>query len=389
MQGGLQPLCLFYQDNVHFDLLLKANSRFALLGLRNERIAEKRNNFVFKSVTFKEPEVEEQLLMDVDQIDHVDLQVEGSGSEVEGHTIAQDIEKSKTDNQECSSKEDDAKMNKEDEVLNSSFKCHLCNEVFNSNYSLINHMKTHSRTKPVSQIFCNSCDTTFETQENKNEHDLKYHEWNCNDCSYQTNNRSDLFNHLQLTCHQPSGIHEVTSNNFVCSSCDGQFESSQLLRNHIKANHKADEICRYFLRNNCKFDDKCWYAHPNLMSSGLVCYKCGNGFPDFDSLMHHKKSHHAEKYPCKNYMKGSCKRNESDCWYSHEDISNPEFSAITKETKSFGIKNSNAKQTEPQDFQRSNPHPLPPENVDRLFPMMRDLYSKVQTIETFFQELMN
>ena len=59
------------------------------------------------------------------------------------------------------------------------------------------------------------------------------------------------------------------------------------------------------------------------------------------------------------------------------------------EKRPYGNKNLKHNGPVPQVFQKTNTHPLPPENVDRLFPMLRDLCSKVNTMEKFFQELMN
>ena len=126
-----------------------------------------------------------------------------------------------------------------------------------------------------------------------------------------------------------------------------------------------------------------------------MCFKCGNGFLNFDSLMMHKKTDHGENYTCKKYLEGLCKRGELECWYSHIIPNIPSVSAlnvnqnqISKSSSSY-IENKKSDNTGSQVFQKSTQHPKPPDALDKVFPLMKDLYSKIHTIEKYFQELVN
>ena len=91
----------------------------------------------------------------------------------------------------------------------------------------------------------------------KNNNDLEFHityehteltQWNCMSCSYQSNNKDSLKNHMHFkhTLESKKAI-------FECEVYAQQFRSSWHLRNHTRDNHGKDEECVYFKQNKCKF----------------------------------------------------------------------------------------------------------------------------------------
>ena len=61
---------------------------------------------------------------------------------------------------------------------------------------------------------------------------------------------------MKSTGHKPSEKIET------CYNCQAEFSSYRQLMNHRKLEHPSRKICRYFLKQECVFDDEtCWYVH--------------------------------------------------------------------------------------------------------------------------------
>ena len=140
---------------------------------------------------------------------------------------------------------------------------------------------------------------------------MRIRQFNCNDCSFQGENYSELKKHLARSLHTPSEQKEI------CYTCKKGFQSYFQLMNHRRAEHPSNKICRYFKKNSCWFDvDDCWYKHPNeeimlnpTISAEFPCKECEQIFNEKKELNKHVKVKHARcVQKCRDYEIGSCKR---------------------------------------------------------------------------------
>ena len=72
----------------------------------------------------------------------------------------------------------------------------------------------------------------------------------------------------------------------------------------------------------CVYDNDCWYSHEKQNFTQARLYKCnfcGNDFQTESDLFKHKKISHSELVPaCKNFLRNNCTF-ENNCWFSHEN----------------------------------------------------------------------
>ena len=96
--------------------------------------------------------------------------------------------------------------------------------------------------------------------------------------------------------------------------------------NHRQTDHPSKKMCRYFLKDECIFDEvTCWYKHytqleQESITEGIVhtCRKCDVTTETRNELMHHiKKTHRETLSICRRFREGNCERGEDYCWFSH------------------------------------------------------------------------
>ena len=148
-------------------------------------------------------------------------------------------------------------------------------------------------------------------------------DWTCNNCSFQTNSKTSLRKHLQLTKHVSSLI-SVESNyqsslennmkqanhsssnipppkQISCKQCHKVFNKIEDLKTHRITNHKTYKPCSNLLTlGKCKYEDECIYKHNKLKENDVICYQCGSIYTSIEELMIHRKTSHEMK-PCIKY----------------------------------------------------------------------------------------
>ena len=204
------------------------------------------------------------------------------------------------------------------------------------------HTKTHEQTEPFKCDICPfSSQTNIWLKMHLNiEHAGKTLEnWNCNDCSFQANNPSELMNHLKLTTHQPSpnvsDKKKLFSDYKRCYTCNLEVDGYWNLMNHRKEAHPSNKKCRDFPDGKCNFGLKCWYVHEEELMDLDESFKneeprhkyyiCSEEFATKDQLKRHRKSKHIMNVQtCEKFLLDKCDRKEEQCWYKHvSDESNP------------------------------------------------------------------
>ena len=98
---------------------------------------------------------------------------------------------------------------------------------------------------------------------------------------------------------------------------------------HKKNNHEEHvTICRYFLKDECAFDnDTCWYMHKKMDDSScqkkiknFICVPCEDTFESKNEFMKHKKCLHPNNVLiCKNYKNHLTCQFGEECLFRHEE----------------------------------------------------------------------
>ena len=174
-------------------------------------------------------------------------------------------------------------------------------------------MNSHSSSK----FPCDDCTEYFGKSLDLEMHKIEKHErkknldeWNCNDCSYQTDTAPALLNHLKLMGHQPSpNIKDkrlVFNDYRECYTCRLGFDGYWNLMTHRKNIHPSNKKCRNFPSGKCTWGVDCWYVHEEeLMEVDETfeadsvpkepiykCYICTIDFKSKDAFMKHRKENH-------------------------------------------------------------------------------------------------
>ena len=173
----------------------------------------------------------------------------------------------------------------------SEFKCGVCNLMRDSKDKLDRHMKNH-----------------------KDEGD-----WTCDGCSYQSNEQSDLLNHLLEKRDHPANLlnHMLNENVYErwekCNICGEIFETKTSLHGHLLDKHKTYKPCN---KMPVCSGEGCRYNHDEIRQGAIICYQCGDDFESKLELMKHMKNNHVMPV-CKHFQNGRCTF-FGRCWYAHE-----------------------------------------------------------------------
>ena len=146
--------------------------------------------------------------------------------------------------------------------LTDEFTCKKCNSKFTLRNGLNEHLLLH---KNKQQIKCphKGCDKTFNTKRYLNRHKVVHLEnklFKCNDCSLETNYRSNLNNHIK-TKHTRQGL-------IKCKwpRCHKKF-TKRYLYNHMKFFHSTNQFkctfdgCEFFTKYKHYFKIHCKKIH--------------------------------------------------------------------------------------------------------------------------------
>ena len=86
------------------------------------------------------------------------------------------------------------------------------------------------------KLDCKHCNNSFESQIELQQHMLKHSkesEYNCDDCAYQENSLINLENHLKTTFHKSKQA-PSPDENFPCNVCGIKFTDNNALLEHKK-----------------------------------------------------------------------------------------------------------------------------------------------------------
>ena len=356
----IPDMFLYHSSQCHYDLLVKDDSRLALLGVLagavselndDEHVDEKAdNNHDWETVSNKKQKSRknkseniEELL--VDEVIHDVFDTKDISEEL-------NLSRAKKTGQRRSSPQDNADNNLKEKQM---FKCDQCKHELESQ-GLLNAHKANQHEENFS---CDLCDESFSKNAHLENHigaehneKQKCEEFNCNDCSYQANDVNELVKHLKSSGHQPS--------------------------QHVRDKRQ--------ILNECNFAKECWYVHdkqdkekPSFVAEGNDTFKCDlctETFVGRPKFMHHKKTKHfSTNTLCANFIAGKCDRNNEECWFQHEIVS--EFPPLVQ------------KPIKEQVFRSAPVHQFPPGQMSKMMEILNSLVSKVGNMEKRFQDLMD
>ena len=258
------------------------------------------------------------------------------------------------------------------------FKCNECEVILESSGLLIAHEQHHRKNDKL-MFVCDYCELNFGRKNDLEAHVVSNHkdqQFNCDECSYQGNEKIELVKHMYHTKHQPSNSTKLSSSdNYSCHSCGEKYGSKEDLMKHRKTKHfDIIKKCRYFAQGNCGFESKiCWYRHDEILgedlthheqpSESFICKFCELVFKRKSDFMIHKKLKHGQAVPkCREYQKGKCLNIENECWYKHDEMI-------------FVYETSNESESV---FQMAPENNHPPEMIKRIIDMMEKLIMKVE-----------
>ena len=125
-----------------------------------------------------------------------------------------------------------------------TIECEFCDKRFGSNIQLKNHMQNHG-----------------------NEGD-----WTCDDCHYQTNEKSNLSKHVYITKHSSQQLKQKQENKLECNFCDETFITVEDQSKHRRT-HRTFKECKNL--PNCQYANECIFYHEKIENNKLICYECG------------------------------------------------------------------------------------------------------------------
>jgi hypothetical protein len=168
-------------------------------------------------------------------------------------------------------------------------------------------------------IGCDICEEHFISNKMLKKHKLDHENegaWNCDDCSYQTNEKSNLTKHVGITKHQSHKLETNSKqvNRLHCNLCDETFTIISDLTRHRRT-HKTFKPCKNLPK--CQYENECVFNHDKIEDNDFICYECGEKFSTLKELMPHRKANH-KMNACTKFLKNECRFTESKCWYNHE-----------------------------------------------------------------------
>ena len=386
----IPDIALYYCSNSHYDLLVKRDSRLALLGFaagyettntaskKQENIDSEEKSEEWKTVGKKKI---------VKQVGEDDILLKESIEDTGDKDIGEEIVLLKKSGfirtgPQVSSVPHQSKKEKQE-----AHKCGTCNFEFQSAGILKAHLMTHQN-----RIECDLCEETFKDHKNLEEHIQMKHsqeenlEWNCDNCAFQAHSPSELMKHLKLTLHQPSKtVHDkrkVFEDYKQCYTCKMDFDGFVNLMNHRKAVHPSNKKCRYYPEGTCTWNDKCWYVHKNEDDTDMVnnfkCDLCEKVFTGRNSFMNHRKLAHPDYVPtCENFSTKRCQRG-NECWFLHKLGTKYTKAETTKDDVNVRRKLEENKTSKNSVFWKDLGNTFPPDQSQTMMDMVKQLFMKME-----------
>ena len=413
----IPDVALYHSYETHYDLLVKRDSRLALLGLVTSAVEIDQQMDTGKlsaeshvEMDTKEPFTESHAEVDdwirvnskKGNVSKVKKGVDEERLLVEKESIATNEKDLEEEITLVRSKQSGFRRTVPQESPTpgskepTTHKCMKCKFEFESDGILEEHKKVHEQ--PEQQFNCDICSEIFENQKSaeehkKSQHKLAVEQWNCDDCSFQANSAAELMKHLKVTGHQPSknvsDKRKVFADYKQCYTCKLDFDGFYNLMNHRKSVHPSSKKCRNFSAGKCTFNNDCWYVHGEENEDTLDNFKCDlcdKVFRGRTYFMKHKKLLHHQYVPsCEKFNRNKCSRTDNECWFHHrtvEKTSNVE-SAWPKLSPESPLKTAN------QVFHEVAGTTFPPDQVKMMMDMVTRLCDKVDTMEKKMKELTN
>lgn len=201
-----------------------------------------------------------------------------------------------------------------------SFPCDICNLVFLSKSSRVEHRKSHSKSvdchpttreeretsvspSEISSVStkelkyrCGVCGERFRDPETLSEHGCmaaNERQYSCLDCDKHFLHESHLKKH--------KAIHQLPSNSkYQCNQCNGCFPSSQLFLSHLKSHDNAAGI-----EHSSEGND-------GDQSHGFICPVCHQCFASATDLIFHFPAHSDGSFECKMTLPSGSKLEDQD-----------------------------------------------------------------------------
>ena len=305
--GVVPDMTLIHFENNHFNLLVSSESR-----IFNIEISEDLNKTVEKTALEKLRELEEK---------YQNLQADHERCLDELNKLRkrhQQATKMSDENHEASAHIDEEMLvamkengfrrtgpQSQSIPRNSSttYTCVLCKQIFKTKDTLKKHTETHN------------------TEDEDGD-------WNCKNCSFQTNSESNLKNHEQTTGHkiwEETAI-KVSQPSIKCNICQKEFPNENEIALHKRKDHKSFKPCRNL--PNCPYGSECKFNHQPTTDK-FICYDCGEEFPHLKNLMAHRKKHHTMN-SCEKFLRNECPFTNEACWFNHTNPIDPTNEDIKK-----------------------------------------------------------
>ena len=287
--GKVPDMTLLHYDNAHFDLIVSKHSRLT------ENVVPKSRN-----------EQDSKELMDLKE-KYEKLKIAYTESLVKIEKLSSKVKK---DEQIAVEEVDNQMEHIEEDILLSSKKSGFLRD--NPQYQ--------PQPKPMlKSIECEFCEKRFDSN-NQLKKQMQDHgtdgDWNCDECHYQTNEKSNLSKHIDITKHSSKKLESTNKqkNKFACNFCVESFISVVDLTKH-RTTHKTFKPCKNL--PNCQYKNDCIFNHEKIENNNVICYECGQTFNTLKEVMPHRKANH-KMNKCSKFMKNECKFNDSNCWYRHD-----------------------------------------------------------------------
>ena len=162
-------------------------------------------------------------------------------------------------------------------------------------------MRIHSETHMEQYERCDHCNTEFSTESEKQEHITQSHP----EPTAPPLQEGD-------TEHRRDPEQRIDSQ-YTCDECDYQTIQEQQLLEHIEMRHRAATV-----------------PVENTEVGLFKCRDCANKFPNYNSMMKHRKQKHPRN--CRNFPKGTCRFDANECYFMHPEVSETTESVTTTNT---------------------------------------------------------
>ena len=165
-----------------------------------------------------------------------------------------------------------------------------------------NSEDTHNMSMAITEVLnCNICSFETNNQSDLTAHNQSEHEHNCDHCAVQAKTQDEMEQHVlqhhtvlcnicdtkTLRTEAELVIHMAACHSFPCNKCDEIFTTTTFLGNHMKSNHSIScQNCTLVFGGQSELEDHIAVHHQT------PCDICNETFSDNSKLREHHKSCH-------------------------------------------------------------------------------------------------